>query len=350
MRLVSSLAVVMLLFGLSQAETVLDDISVSRQSDSIYVDIVTSKPTLYEHFMIQDAPEKIVVDLIDTRHIWPKRNFSDLPFLSINQIRTSQYKEPPELTTRVVLDINRPIEYRVEELPAGLRIVLPAVADEGTFAPWSAKESLLNATAVQNTQPVTIEEEAEPERVEQNVEPEAVEQKAEPEVAIEDNIEPEAVEQNAEPEVVTEDNAEPEKVEQKVEPESVIEEKIEPQKAESKPTIQTKVEDFPRRKVVDYKPGSDRDPFKPLVGQGTSVGAGMLPAVENLSLVGIFNDDTGVRALLEDAEGNGYILKPNDKVQNGYLVSIQKDKAVFQVTEYGWTRTVALNLQMPELK
>ena len=52
----------------------------------------------------------------------------------------------------------------------------------------------------------------------------------------------------------------------------------------------------------------------------------------------------------EDAEGNGFILKPNDRVQNGFLVSIYKDKAIFQVTEYGWTRTVALNLQMPELK
>ncbi|NLI15675.1 MAG: hypothetical protein GX409_05240, partial [candidate division Zixibacteria bacterium] len=75
-----------------------------------------------------------------------------------------------------------------------------------------------------------------------------------------------------------------------------------------------------------------------------------LPAVENLILVGVLEEEDGNQALFEDAEGNGYILKPSDPVRNGYLASIQKDKAVFQITEYGWTRTVALNLKLPELK
>ena len=283
MRLLSSLAIVMMLFGISQAEIVLDDISVSKQADSIYVDIMTSKPPLFKDFMINEAPEKIVVDLMDTKHIWPRRNFSNLPFSSIDQIRTSQYKEDPELTTRIVLDVNRPVEYRVEELPMGVRVVLPAVESESDFPPWSVKQSLLSVTEVKTIKPVVKEKKPEPPKVQ-------------------------------------------------------------------KPKVQTKVDDFPKRKVITYKPGSNRDPFKALVGQGTSVGTGMMPSVENLTLVGVFNDDTGVKALFEDAEGNGYILKPNDRVQNGYLVSIRKDKAVFQVTEYGWTRTIALDLQMPELK
>lgn len=286
MRLLASLAIMMTLFGFSQAEIVLDDISVSKQADSIYVDIMTSKPPLFKDFMINEAPEKIVVDLMDTQHIWPRRNFSNLPFASIDQIRTSQYKDAPELTTRIVLDVNRPVDYRVEELPMGVRVVLPAVEDETDFSPWSVKQSLLsvtNVTEVKTIKPVVKEKKPSPPKVE-------------------------------------------------------------------KPKVQSKVDDFPKRKVVDYKPGSNRDPFKPLVGPGTSVNAGMMPSVENLTLVGVFNDDTGVKALFEDAEGNGYILKPNDRVQNGYLVSIRKDKAVFQVTEYGWTRTIALDLQMPELK
>jgi hypothetical protein len=74
---------------------------------------------------------------------------------------------------------------------------------------------------------------------------------------------------------------------------------------------------------------------------------GEVPAIENLALVGIFEDDDGRQALFEDTESNGFILRANDKVQNGYLVTIQKDKAIFQVSEYGWTRTVALNLKTP---
>ena len=67
-------------------------------------------------------------------------------------------------------------------------------------------------------------------------------------------------------------------------------------------------------------------------------------------MVGILEDIDGYRALLEDADGSGYILSQNDKIKNGYLVSVTEDKAVFQITEYGWTRTVALELELPEIR
>jgi len=112
-----------------------------------------------------------------------------------------------------------------------------------------------------------------------------------------------------------------------------------------------KIESFPKRKLVEYKSVSSRDPFKPLIGTGgVQLVTGRLPAVENLTLVGILEEESGNRALFEDTEGNGYILKPLDPVNSGYLVSVKKDKAIFQITEYGWTRTVALNLQIEEIK
>jgi hypothetical protein len=101
-----------------------------------------------------------------------------------------------------------------------------------------------------------------------------------------------------------------------------------------------KIESSPKRKVVRYRTASLRDPFISLVGGSTGHLFEGLPTLENLSLVGI----------LEDAEGNGYILQANDKVKNGYLVSVTEGKAVFQITEYGWTRTVALELDVPEIK
>jgi hypothetical protein len=110
------------------------------------------------------------------------------------------------------------------------------------------------------------------------------------------------------------------------------------------------IESYPKRDLVNYHTSSLRDPFEPLVGgPGGQLGKG-LPALENLALVGILADDDGNRALLEDAEGNGYLMLPKDRVKNGYLVSVTNDKAIFQITEYGWTRTVALELDLMEIK
>jgi len=278
MKILKCLAIVSLLYNVSAAEIDLGDIIVSGHGDSIYIEITTTNPCLYEHFMIKEAPEKIVVDLKGTINNWPKQKFLSLPFKSIERIRTSQFQAKPEPITRVVLDINRPIGYQVEELPLGLIVKIPAVNDEQAFTPWKAQQAL--KTVIPKKQSIN-------------------------------------------------------------KPATTVK--------KSKPRV--KVESFPRRKVIKYKPGSQRDPFKALVGgTGTSLKAGEVPAVENLILVGVFSDETGDKALFEDAEGNGYILRSNDRVKNGYLVSIQKDKAIFQITEYGWTRTVALVLEVPELK
>ncbi len=110
-----------------------------------------------------------------------------------------------------------------------------------------------------------------------------------------------------------------------------------------------KIESIPKKTMV-YRTSNFRDPFVSLVGASLGHLSTELPALENLTLVGVLSDIDGNRALLEDAEGNGYILMPNDKVKNGYLVSVSETKAIFQITEYGWTRTVALELDLPELR
>ena len=122
MRSILSLAIVLLICSIGYADIYLDDITVTRQGDSIAVEIKTTKPCLYEHFMIKDAPEKIVVDLKGTINDWTKKSFVNLTFTSIERIRTSQFQAKPEPISRVVLDVNRPIGYRVEELPMGVRM------------------------------------------------------------------------------------------------------------------------------------------------------------------------------------------------------------------------------------
>ena len=202
----------------------------------------------------------------------------ELPLKSIKAIRTSQFSADPEPVTRVVLDIDRPIDFRSFQNGSDIVVKLPALKDETDFADWSAR----------GTVPKTSRVTAKPAAKEKT----PVKKKA-----------------------------------------SGVE-----------------IESYPKRKLVSYNTSRYRDPFDPLVGgPGGQLGQG-LPALENLSLVGVLTNEDGYRALLEDAEGNGYIMMPKDRVKNGYLVSVTENKAIFQITEYGWTRTVALELDITEIK
>jgi hypothetical protein len=111
----------------------------------------------------------------------------------------------------------------------------------------------------------------------------------------------------------------------------------------------TIVAEFPKRMVIKYRSGSPRDPFASLIDKEAKSNdeptATKIPNVETSRLVGVLESTDGKnRALLEDVDGFGYILKQGDKVRKGYLSKIYSDKALFQLFEYGWSRTVALRL------
>jgi len=103
---------------------------------------------------------------------------------------------------------------------------------------------------------------------------------------------------------------------------------------------------FTPRRAVHYSSGGRRDPFQPLWREGeVQFGSIPLPDVESLTLVGILEDSTGFRALLEGPSGYGYILRKGDRVKNGYVAGVTKEEIVFQVVEYGWTRTAVLRMK-----
>jgi len=102
---------------------------------------------------------------------------------------------------------------------------------------------------------------------------------------------------------------------------------------------------FPKRKIIEYSSWGTRDPFAQLVDRGHSHEPGEMPDVETLRLVGVLQGDGGSSALLEDVEGFGYILRDGDPVRNGYVVQIGEKKIIFQIQEYGWSRTVALKIE-----
>jgi hypothetical protein len=107
----------------------------------------------------------------------------------------------------------------------------------------------------------------------------------------------------------------------------------------------TPAEEISAREIIYYQSEGRRDPFAPLTERiSTELGEIPLPTFESLKLVGILRDEAGNRALLEDDKGYGYILKKDDRIKNGYVVSVDDNQVVFQIQEYGWSKTIALEL------
>jgi len=105
------------------------------------------------------------------------------------------------------------------------------------------------------------------------------------------------------------------------------------------------------RQEIEYNPGNARDPYAPLVeGQRSGLWTSSLPRVDALRLVGVLQDYDGAIALFEDMEGYGYILREGDPVKDGVLLTIGTNRAVFQINEYGWVHTVALELRKDKSK
>jgi len=118
--------------------------------------------------------------------------------------------------------------------------------------------------------------------------------------------------------------------------------------AQSRKIKGTMVAEFPKRLVIKYKGKRYRDPFETLINEtriSNSLVEKRVPNVEGLKLVGVLETaGESNRALFEDKDGFGYILSAGDKVQKGYVLRVDMEKVYFQIFEYGWSRTVALNM------
>jgi hypothetical protein len=112
-----------------------------------------------------------------------------------------------------------------------------------------------------------------------------------------------------------------------------------------KESQQVELDLVPQRKLVKYNPGVKRDPFMPLSeNKDMTFGVVPLPLFDNLKLVGVLQDEQGNRALLEDELGYGYILMGGDRIRNGFVVSVDDDKATFNIEEYGGYQIRVLEL------
>lgn len=100
-----------------------------------------------------------------------------------------------------------------------------------------------------------------------------------------------------------------------------------------------------------YQSFGRSDPFRSLVdGRYEQKQSGELVDVNSARLVGVMWGDADQFALVENGEGFGYILRVGDRVLNGRIVSIHKNKLTARLTLYGISNTVVLKLEKAEAK
>lgn len=91
-----------------------------------------------------------------------------------------------------------------------------------------------------------------------------------------------------------------------------------------------------------YDTRGRRDPFESLEAR-----AGSGPTVAAAKLTGIVRGARGPLALVETADGLGYILKPGDTLGDGRLVEIGRDSVTFSVVPKPGSTTNRVVLRLP---
>jgi biotin carboxyl carrier protein len=113
---------------------------------------------------------------------------------------------------------------------------------------------------------------------------------------------------------------------------------------------QTKISSI-RKNEYFYQSYGRRDLCAALVtGEFEPISNPEIVDINTAVVVGIVWGATDRFALVEDGQGNGFILRVGDKVRNGRVVAVHENSLVAQVTLYGMTSRVVLRLENREGK
>ncbi|MDZ4803769.1 MAG: hypothetical protein SGI90_02750 [Candidatus Eisenbacteria bacterium] len=94
-----------------------------------------------------------------------------------------------------------------------------------------------------------------------------------------------------------------------------------------------------------------RDPFGSLVsGRFVSEDSKRLPDIGSIDLLGVMWGDSDKFALVEDQEGNGFVLRVGDPVVNGEVAGITRESLSIRQHFFGSSTTVTLKLKPKEEK
>lgn len=272
------------LFGSFQ----LEKISVECDGNTTLALIQTDGVAAFEHFKLGDEMFRVVVDLKETVNPAGVGEYGEFPCSNLVSIRTSQFSYEP-LVARVVFDFAHEIEWRVEQ--QGEKLSLSFSTPEEQRFP--------SITVFQAEAKIETKKQPEPTEI------------------VSTQKETSSGGGAGESEGLSPS----------------------PEKLKEKQILRT-------REKVQYRPRNPRDPFASLIGKekpGGFVVSG-LPRGEDLKLVGIIEEGVEFKALCEDEFGTGYILGEKDRLKDGYVASVEADRAVFIIEQYGWSRRRLLEL------
>ena len=94
-----------------------------------------------------------------------------------------------------------------------------------------------------------------------------------------------------------------------------------------------------------YSAFGTTDPFSSLLAGSFDSKKQEIVDVHTVQLVGVIWEPDEIAAMVQDAQGYGYTLRPGDVVKNGTIVAIKRDALVARLNIFGQTTQVTLHLQ-----
>ncbi|MFQ6003619.1 MAG: AMIN domain-containing protein, partial [Candidatus Zixiibacteriota bacterium] len=148
--------------GSTEGSCRINDISLEKMGNFTKVTIYADKPFEFVHSTLDKKdgkPYRVIIDCKDAIHNLPQYNFKNgLPQGTIKAIRTSQFQAEPEKIVRIVLDLEKPIIYKVtekgEEKRGGIAIL---TTQEPSFPFWAAAKDEKGASKTKSVSPIRVE-------------------------------------------------------------------------------------------------------------------------------------------------------------------------------------------------
>jgi Tfp pilus assembly protein PilP len=103
-----------------------------------------------------------------------------------------------------------------------------------------------------------------------------------------------------------------------------------------------------RESTYFYQSFGTTDPFRSLLAGDFVPKLQELVDLHTVKMVGVVWEPDDIAAILQDAQGFGYTLRPGDAVKNGSVVSVTQDAVVARLNVFGQTTQFTLRLQHEE--
>jgi Tfp pilus assembly protein PilP len=103
-----------------------------------------------------------------------------------------------------------------------------------------------------------------------------------------------------------------------------------------------------RENTYFYQSFGTTDPFRSLLAGDFVPKLQELVDLHTVKMVGVIWEPDDIAAILQDAQGYGYTLRPGDGVKNGSVVSVTQDALVARLNIFGQTTQLTLRLQHEE--